>query len=146
MLGVAGCCVLLALPTAAQQSHLDPCALVATADIAAITGQTVDGPKPQGIGICAWQIAGRFALTIQYNETGQAGFNNAKSLTQGVKPVSGIGDAAFRFRLGRRFRCDPCGEARSLRRAHLSGWQQCRRAPANDRGNRRQDGEQAVGV
>ena len=97
MLGPAGCCVLLALATAAQQSHVDPCALVATADIAAITGQTVDGPKPQGSGICGWQIAGRFALTIQYNETGQAGFNNAKSLTQGVKPVSGIGDAAFVF-------------------------------------------------
>ena len=97
MLGAAGCWALLALPTAAQQSGINPCALVATADVAAITRQKVDGPKPQGAGICAWQIAGRFALTIQYNETGQAGFDNAKSRTQGAKPVPGIGDAAFVF-------------------------------------------------
>ncbi len=97
MLGAAGCWVLLAPPTAAQQSAIDPCALVATADVAAVTRQKVDGPKPQSVGICAWQIAGSFALTIQYNETGQAGFDNAKSRTQGTKPVPGIGDGAFIF-------------------------------------------------
>lgn len=91
------CWTLIALPAAAQPSGVDPCALVTTADLATITRQKVDGPKPQGVGICAWQIAGRFAITIQYNETGQGGFDNAKSLTQGAKPVPGIGDAAFVF-------------------------------------------------
>jgi hypothetical protein len=97
ILGAAGCWALLALPAAAQQSPIDPCALVATADLQAITHQKVVGPKPQGVGICAWQIAGGFALSIQLNETGQAGFANAQSRTQGAKPVSGIGDAAFVF-------------------------------------------------
>jgi hypothetical protein len=97
ILGAAGFWVLLALPAAAQQKGIDSCALVATADLQAITHQNVSGPKPQGAGICAWQIAGGFALSIQYNETGQAGFDNAKSRTQGTKPVAGIGDAAFVF-------------------------------------------------
>lgn len=61
------------------------------------THQKVAGPRPQAANICAWQIAGSFAITIQYNETGQGGFDNAKSLTQGTKPVPGIGDAAFVF-------------------------------------------------
>jgi hypothetical protein len=97
LLGAVACWALLALPAAAQQNGIDSCALVTTADLATITRQKVDDPKPQGVGICAWQIAGRFAISIQYNETGQAGFENAKSLMQGVKPVPGIGDAAFVF-------------------------------------------------
>jgi hypothetical protein len=102
LLGAVGCWVLLVLPiavepAAAQQSGIDPCTLVTAGDLAAITHQKVDGPKPQATDICAWQIAGSFAITIQYNETGQAGFDNAKSLTRGAKPGPGIGDAAFVF-------------------------------------------------
>jgi len=99
ILGAAACVGLSAsvLPTAAQQSAIDTCALATAAELQAITHQPVQGPKPQAAGICAWQIAGRFAITIQYNETGRAGFDNAKSLTSGAKPVAGIGDAAFVF-------------------------------------------------
>ncbi|HEV8014219.1 MAG TPA: hypothetical protein VGP48_01735 [Stellaceae bacterium] len=97
----AVCLLLVLAPRAdAQQPSgdaVDTCALATTAELQAIVNQPVRGPLPGGPGICAWQIGGMNAISIQYNATGQAGFDNAKSRTTNTVALSGIGDAAFAF-------------------------------------------------
>jgi hypothetical protein len=75
----------------------DLCALVSNADLQAILHQAVQGPQRDSIGTCTWRIAGMNAVTIQPNETGQAGLNNARSRTANTIALSGIGDDAFAF-------------------------------------------------
>jgi hypothetical protein len=94
-------CLLLALAPSAKAQQggdaVDTCALTTAAELQAIVHQPVRGPVPAGPGICAWQIGGMNAISIQYNATGQAGFDNAKSRTTNTVALSGIGDAAFAF-------------------------------------------------
>ncbi len=83
----------------AQSSNGAPnlCTMVSNSDLQAILHQTVQGPQRDAIGTCVWRIAGMNAVTIQPNETGQAGFENARKLTANTIALSGIGDGAFAF-------------------------------------------------
>ena len=73
------------------------CRSISNADLQAVLHQTVQGPQRDPIGTCIWRIAGMNAVTLQPNETGQAGFENARKRTANTIAVSGIGDDAFAF-------------------------------------------------
>jgi hypothetical protein len=75
----------------------DLCTRVSNADLQAIVHQAVQGPQRDAVGTCIWRIGGMNAITIQPNETGKAGFDNARSLTANTIALSGIGDDAFAF-------------------------------------------------
>jgi hypothetical protein len=75
----------------------DPCSLVTKEDVETALRGPVRAPEPDKVGGCFWQGAAGDGLSVQVFDTGQTGFNAAKSHSVGTMAFPGIGDEAFGF-------------------------------------------------
>jgi len=73
------------------------CSLLTHEEIQSALNEQVSEPEPDRVGGCSWRGRGEDALTIQENNTGRSGFDNAKARSAGTQAISGIGDEAFGF-------------------------------------------------
>jgi hypothetical protein len=75
---------------------ISACSLVTQDEVESAMRQRMASPEPDKVGGCNWRGSGD-GLTVQVFDTGQAGFNAARSHSVGTMTFPGIGDDAFGF-------------------------------------------------
>jgi hypothetical protein len=77
----------------------DPCAILTSADAAAVIGSGVDSPRKDRTGTCYYQSqsAPGEGVTLELMEGGRDKFDFDRGRLIGAAPLSGIGDSAFEF-------------------------------------------------
>jgi hypothetical protein len=77
--------------------EITACSLLTQEEVENALRQRVGSPEPDKAGGCSWRGLGGGAVTVQVFETGQRGFNAAKSRSIRSTPLPGIADEAFGF-------------------------------------------------